>query len=71
MIKSHFRDDLVDQDDETNGTYEAAEKRSAQDIIQKTETGHAGDEENGTRSACDQTGDPRLEHAVRVMKPTS
>jgi len=68
-VQTHFGNQLVDEDDHTNGADEAAQERSAEDGIEETKSAESSCEDDSAREASDHACDLSvlLASSVRVV----
>ena len=65
-VKPRLRDQLIDKNDEADGTNEPSEKWSAQDAFQKSKSSDASDEDYSPRHTRDYTSNPGIEFVALV-----
>jgi hypothetical protein len=68
--KAHLRNELVNEDDHTNGTDEASKKRSTQNIVQEAEPEDASHQDECAGHGSDNAGNLGIPSSIIVPSGT-
>lgn len=71
IVQTHLRNQLVNENNNTDGTDEAAQERSAEDRVKEAEPAESGNQDEGTSETSDHSSNSRVLLACLVRVVTS